>query len=139
MIQPLLLDTCAALWFMNDDPHMKPAAVEAIDAAGVHGESIFVSPITALEVATLARKGRFTFTLSPRLWFERLLAAPGLCLAELPPHIFFESQNLPGDIHGDPADRIIAATAREYGYTVVTRDVRLLAYGEAGHIRALAC
>jgi PIN domain nuclease of toxin-antitoxin system len=46
---------------------------------------------------------------------------------------------LPGDLHADPADRLLAATARELGCPLVTRDVRLLAYAAAGHLRAVAC
>lgn len=136
---PLLVDTCAAIWFMDNDPRMKPAAVEAIDAAGDRGESIFVSPITALEVATLARKGRFKSILPPSQWFDRLLRAPGMQLAEMTPYILFESQALPGNLHNDPADRIIAATAREFGYTVMTRDRALLDYASQGYLRAVEC
>ncbi|MFZ5739720.1 MAG: PIN domain-containing protein [Pseudomonadota bacterium] len=46
---------------------------------------------------------------------------------------------LPGFPHRDPADRIIAATAREYGYRLITRDRSLLAYAREGHIQALSC
>ena len=53
--------------------------------------------------------------------------------------LLIESQSLPGDIHKDPYDRIIAATAREYGYTVMTRDRALLDYAAQGYLSALAC
>jgi PIN domain nuclease of toxin-antitoxin system len=46
---------------------------------------------------------------------------------------------LPGIPPKDPADRIFAATAREYGYRLVTRDRPLLEYARQGHIQALAC
>jgi PIN domain nuclease of toxin-antitoxin system len=45
---------------------------------------------------------------------------------------------LPGAPLGDPADRIIAATARAYGYRLMTRDGPLLDFGVAGHVRAIA-
>ena len=57
----------------------------------------------------------------------------------MPIQLLLRSSFLPGSPTGDPADRILAATAREYGFTLVTRDRALLAYGEQGHIRALAC
>ena len=60
-------------------------------------------------------------------------------LAELSPQILIASSFLPGDPPGDPADRILAATAREYGYTLVTRDRPLLDYAKQGHLQALAC
>jgi PIN domain nuclease of toxin-antitoxin system len=62
-----------------------------------------------------------------------------MALAELSPQILIASSFLPGDPPTDPADRIFAATAREYGYTLVTRDRPLLDYAEQGHLKALAC
>lgn len=75
----------------------------------------------------------------PEAWFERLLTAPGLELADMPPVVLIASSFLPASDLRDPADRILAATAREYGYTIVTRDRSLLQYGAQGHIRTLAC
>ena len=77
--------------------------------------------------------------MSPEKWFERLLEAPGVSLADMSPHVLIASSFLPGAHPKDPADRIIAATAREYGYCVVTRDRRLLAYADSGYCRALIC
>jgi len=62
-----------------------------------------------------------------------------LPLADLPPHVLLESSSLPGNLNRDPADRILAATAREYGYTVMTRDKALLDYGREGHLSVLEC
>jgi PIN domain nuclease of toxin-antitoxin system len=79
------------------------------------------------------------FPIPPQSWFERLQTTEGIALAELSPQILMASSFLPGVPPRDPADRILAATAREYGYTLVTRDRPLLAYAEQGHLRALAC
>ncbi len=138
MTPSLLLDTCAALWLMGDAP-MSHEAVEAIDRAGDHGQTIYVSPITAWEIGNLARKGRFTPNMAPHRWWERLLTGHGVQPCAMPPEVLLELAFLPGSPPNDPADRIIAATAREYGYVVLTRDRALLGYGEQGHIRALAC
>ena len=46
---------------------------------------------------------------------------------------------LPGDIHGDPMDRILVASARILEMILVTRDKPILAYGREGHVRTLAC
>ena len=67
------------------------------------------------------------------------MSLPGMALAKMPPELLIESALLPGDIHGDPWDRIIAATAREYGYTLMTRDAALLDYGSQGHLSVFAC
>jgi len=75
----------------------------------------------------------------PQRWFERLLQVPGMQLVDMPPDIFISSSFLPGKPPNDPADRIFIATAREYGYRLVTRDRPLLEYANGGHIQALAC
>jgi PIN domain nuclease of toxin-antitoxin system len=46
---------------------------------------------------------------------------------------------LPGPVHGDPADRILIATARALDLTIVTRDSAILDYSARGHVRALPC
>jgi PIN domain nuclease of toxin-antitoxin system len=66
-------------------------------------------------------------------WVRNALATPGLILAPLTPEIAIASTRLPGDLHGDPADRLIVATARVHGATLMTKDSKLLAYGRAGH------
>jgi PIN domain nuclease of toxin-antitoxin system len=68
-----------------------------------------------------------------------LLATPGLQLAALSPEILIASSFLPGRPPRDPADRIILATARDLGLTLVTRDRALLDYGEAGNVSVVAC
>jgi PIN domain nuclease of toxin-antitoxin system len=137
-MNPILLDTCAAIYIMENDS-MRQAAVDAIDEAYDRGEKVFVSPITAWEAGMLASKGRFRSRYSAQRWWSLLTALPQIGLAELPAHVLLESSFLPGQIHGDPMDRAIAATAREYGFTVMTRDAALLDYGKQGHLSVLAC
>jgi PIN domain nuclease of toxin-antitoxin system len=134
----LLLDTCAVIWIANNEPIAKGAR-DAIAAALGADEPIFVSPISAWEIGLLAARDRISLQMSPEKWFERLLKAPGVYLADMPPQVLIASSFLPGAHPNDPADRIIAATAREYGYRVVTRDRRLLAYADAGYCGALVC
>jgi len=134
---PYLLDTCACHWLVDDT--LSELAATALTDAFNSGLPTYVSPITALEIATLARKQRFRSHLTPRRWFESLMNLSGLAQAEMPAELLIDSQSLPGDIHKDPYDRIIAATAREYGYTVVTRDRALLDYGKAGYLSVMPC
>jgi PIN domain nuclease of toxin-antitoxin system len=133
-----LLDTCAAIYIADND-WLKPQAIKAIDDAFDRREPVYLSPITAWEVGLLSRKGRFKSALAPKRWLERLLSFREIALCPMPAELLLESSFLPGGLHGDPADRIIAATAREYGYTVVTRDRALLDYAAQGHLRALEC
>lgn len=135
---PFLLDTCAAI-YIADNEWLKPKAVQAIDEAADRGQAVYLSPISAWEVGLLVRKGRFKSSLAPKRWLDRFLSLREIAFCAMPAEVLLESSFLPDGLHGDPADRIIAATAREYGYTVVTRDRALLDYAAAGHLRALEC
>lgn len=135
---PLLLDTCAAIWMTTGAP-LEPLAEDAIDQARDMSESVYVSSVTAWEVALLASKGRFASPHSPKAWFERLMAIDTFELVDVTPGLFMDSCFLPGKLSRDPGDRIIVATAREHGLTIVTRDKKILDYCDAGHVLALAC
>jgi PIN domain nuclease of toxin-antitoxin system len=138
MRAPMLLDTCAVIWFAEDQ-HLAPAAYEALDEAFETRTPVYVSPITAWEIGLLTARGSLRLPALPQLWFSRVLEVPGMVLADLSPDLLIASSFLPGRLPNDPADRILAATARELGYMLVTRDRPLLQYAEQGHIRALAC
>jgi PIN domain nuclease of toxin-antitoxin system len=134
---PLLLDTCVVIWFL--DGQLPSAARTALANAAAKGNDVFVSPICAWELGLLVSRGRLRLSMTPVDWFERLLAAPGIALAELSPRLLVHSSFLPGTPPRDPADRIIAATARANGYCIMTRDRQLLDYAAEGHVKALAC
>jgi len=133
-----LLDTCAAMYLVADEP-MAQLAVDAMDRSADRGVPLLVSPITAWEAGMQQGKGRFRSSLTPQRWFETLRTRPGIALCELTADVLLQSWFLPGTLNRDPADRIIAATAREYGYTVITRDRALLEYGNQGHLSVIAC
>lgn len=135
---PLLLDTHAAIWITENLP-LTSAAMEAIEAAYRNDKLIFVSPITAWEIGLLVARNRVGLSVRPERWFQKLLEIPGVKLAELSPGILIASSFLPGDPPRDPADRILLATARDIGATLMTRDRLLLKYGEAGQVSTIAC
>jgi PIN domain nuclease of toxin-antitoxin system len=134
----LLLDTHAAIWITEDEP-LASTAVEAIDAAYRAGATIFVSAITAWEIGMLVSRNRLGLATRPERWFQRLLAVPGIRQADLSPEILIASSFLPGTPPRDPADRIILATARDLGATLVTRDRLLLKYSEDGQVSTIRC
>jgi PIN domain nuclease of toxin-antitoxin system len=134
-VQPLLLDTCVVIW-LTEKASLAPAAVEALR---VNAGATYISPITAWEVGMLAARGRLQLLIRPERWFANLFDVQGVLLAEMSPDLLIASSYLPGKPPRDPTDRIIAATARELGALLVTRDRVLLEYGEAGHIAAMAC
>jgi PIN domain nuclease of toxin-antitoxin system len=135
---PLLLDTHAAIWVTEDQP-LASTATEAIEAAYRAGSTVFVSAITAWEIGLLVSRNRLSLVARPERWFQRLLAIPGVRLADLSPDILIASSFLPGNPPRDPADRIILATARDLGATLITRDRLLLKYGEDGQVSTIAC
>jgi PIN domain nuclease of toxin-antitoxin system len=135
---PMLLDTCAALWIAKDDPLSRPF-VTAFEAALESKESVYVSPITAWELGLLASRGRLTGAISPSKIFQIISGRPGIVPANLTSSVLIDSSFLPGEPPNDPADRIIIATAREYGLCIVTRDRLILNYAALGHVQAIAC
>ena len=137
MITPLL-DTCAAIWISAGE-ELSDAAIAALNETADEGRFILVSPITAWEIGLLVAKGRAAIPLPAQPWFDRLMEAPSFRLAELTPEILIASSFLPGARFKDPADRILAATARAFGLTLITRDGALLSYAAAGHLKAIAC
>jgi PIN domain nuclease of toxin-antitoxin system len=137
-MQHLLLDTCAVIWIAKD-MEIKQAAEDAIKAAYESSTPVMISPMTAWEIGMLVARKRLILSIAPQQWFARVLQADGMKLAEMTPDVLISSSFLPGDPPRDPADRIMAATAREYGCTLVTRDKPLLDYGRKGHLSVLAC
>ncbi|MBZ0149353.1 MAG: type II toxin-antitoxin system VapC family toxin [Pseudorhodoplanes sp.] len=138
MSAPLLLDTCAAIWIANGQAIEQQARLEMTEAIR-SGSTVYVSAITAWEIGLLVSRGRLNLLLRPDIWFERLLQAPGVQLAELSYSVLIASSFLPGKPPRDPADRMIAATARECGYRLMTRDRPLLDYGDQGHVQVISC
>jgi PIN domain nuclease of toxin-antitoxin system len=136
---PLLLDTHVWVWLALGTPgQFSPALREQLEAAD-HTQPLHVSIISAWEVAMLATKGRLNLAMPTKTWLERALSHPALRHLPLDDlAVAADSNELPGQFHADPADRLLVATARIGGYTLVTRDHGILEYGKAGHVNVLA-
>lgn len=138
----LLLDTCAVIWLTNGDP-LARSATDAIDQAG-QTNGVLVSPISAWEIGFLSRprvgrRSALTFLPDPKTWFAQVITGPGIREAPFNANIAIDASHLPGNLHGDPADRILVATARHLGVPIVTRDRQIIAYGGAGHLQVIGC
>jgi PIN domain nuclease of toxin-antitoxin system len=134
----LLLDTHTAIWLVANQ-RLAREAEEAINAVHETNGTLLVSLITAWEVGLLVSHKRVDLLATPERWFSRLLSIPNVRPAELSPEILIASSFLPGRPPGDPADRILLATARDLGATLITRDHLLLKYGEDGQVSTIAC
>jgi PIN domain nuclease of toxin-antitoxin system len=99
---------------------------------------LLVSVISAWEVGLLESKGRIELSIDCVAWVELAVSSFGIRLAQLTPMIAVESTRLPDNFHGDPADRILVATARLEDARLLTKDRKLLEYGLKNHIRVLA-
>jgi PIN domain nuclease of toxin-antitoxin system len=133
----LLLDTCAVIWATTSED--APRLRSELGAAKRAATALWISPITAWELGLLAAAGRIVMTRPVLSWFGDAVARAGAGLTGLDARILVASTDLPGQIHRDPADRIIIATAREFGLRVVTRDRKILDYAAQGHVMALEC
>lgn len=125
----LLLDSHVWYWLLEDMVHeLRPAARAAVLSAVTDGR-VAISEASAWELFTKAHLGRLRTTLPPRAWITRALAAPGLRVIPLARSVLFDSVELPGEsAPRDPFDRVIIATARHEGMTLVTADRAMLAW-----------
>lgn len=117
----LLLDTHVWIWLsMEDRKSLSARALKALQQASLK----CISAISCWELAKLVEKGRIGFSIPTLTWIRRSLKEFDIRLVELTAEIAVESTLLTG-MHADPADQIIAATARVSGMPLVTSDHRL--------------
>ena len=131
----ILLDTHVLVWFMQGDERLGAKAKNRIEKAR-HDEGVVVSAITLWEISMLAARGRLTLGRPTGEWVRSALATDGIDLAPLDPTIAVEAGEL-AELHGDPADRIIAATARHHDAVLMTADRPVLAYAAKGYVQAI--
>ena len=133
----VVLDTHVLVWTLGGDRRLGPNARQRVESAAEDAAVAF-SAISAWEIAMLVAKGRLELDRDVLDWLAGATRLPGVHLTPLSPEISVDSTRLPGEIHGDPADRLIVATARHLGATLVTADRALLAYAASGHLDAQA-
>ena len=136
MNRPILLDTCALIWLMEEK--LGGDALDALKDMETDPEGVVISPISAWEIGQLVSKGRLRLATDPNSCLA-LIVKRGMALAPLPIDVLIASSFLPGRDLRDPADRIVAATARAFGYRIMTRDRPLLDFAAEGHVQAIAC
>ncbi len=125
----LLLDTHVLLWWLRDEPGLTPQQVQALDRAEAAGDALALSAISLWEIAKLADAARIQLTHSLDGFLEALEHHSRLRVLPLSARVALESTRLAPRFHRDPADQIIAATARVHGLRLVTADGRIRASG----------
>jgi PIN domain nuclease of toxin-antitoxin system len=133
-----LLDTHAWVWFLEGKKKIEGSRLIPVLESAAEESRLSLASISLWEIAMLESKGRIGFRIPCLQWILNALKMPGLTLVPIVAEIAEDSANLPGDFHGDPADRLIVASARYLRGTLVTRDRAILKYAEEGHLRASA-
>jgi PIN domain nuclease of toxin-antitoxin system len=131
----ILLDTHCWIWIQFGQVEKFARTARATIEKAARRNALRVSVISVWEIGMLESKGRLELKMNCSEWIRQALATPGLALVPLSPEVAVESSRLPGRFHGDPADRILVATARIFGLDLMTKDDRLLEYGSQRHIR----
>lgn len=133
----LLLDTHVILWALLSPEELNESSREFITNAQEQNK-LFLSSITLWEIAMLKSKQRINIYEPTRKFLESITNIDGLSIKEISTDVAAESVSL-NKFHGDPADRIIVATALSLGLTLLTRDRAILAWvSEQENIRAIA-
>ncbi len=121
-----ILDTHVWFFWVNDSlEDLSPKALEGIESA----ETLGVSIISCWEIAMLVAKGRLKLNIDVQSWIDQALRYPGVKLVQLDPEIVVLSTRLPGQFHGDPADRMIAATCLKNNSPLISKDGKIHTWG----------
>jgi PIN domain nuclease of toxin-antitoxin system len=123
----LLLDTCALLWLAADQ---RSLSLNAKNAIKEHPQELFVSSISAFEIAVKSRSGKLKLPLPPQEWFSEAIKFHGIREIPVTSGVAIFSVQLPL-LHNDPCDRIIIATAHLNSMHIVTGDTLLSRYDQA--------
>lgn len=114
----LLLDTCALLWLALAPERLSSAAQSALAEEECR---LFVSSFSAFEIAVKQAKGKLELPAPADVWFPQALVELGIEEMPLTAAIAMAAVALPLG-HGDPGDRIVIASARQHGLSIVTAD-----------------
>jgi len=117
----IVLDTHSWIWWVSDPAKLGRIAQREL----VRAKKIGVPAICCWEVAALATRNRITLDRAPLEWLHDALELPRVDLLPITPAVALKAAELPALFPGDPADRLIAATAILESALLITKDERL--------------
>ena len=123
----ILLDTHTMLWWIHGSKKLSSRAKIVIEKQSGEG-MILISSISIWEIALLIKKERVSLTMDLSSWLEKIESLSFIQFVPIDTAIAVKSVFLPEKFHADPADRIIVATAREYGAILITNDEKIRKY-----------
>ena len=121
----LLLDTCCVIWAVSDPSAISDTAQKLLTS---EESEIYVSVISVAELACAAERRRIVIDQHWKTWFRYYTELNGWVIEPISLEIMEEAYSLPETFHTDPADRILAATARIHDLTILTADRKILDY-----------
>lgn len=121
----LLLDTHTWLWWLLGQPELTTKERHALDGLAAAGTPPGISAISLWEAQMLAAKGRLRIDAPLSHWLPTAAAAETVTVLPMDVAVVLAVDALPGTFHGDPADRIIVATAKAHGLPLMTRDKKI--------------
>ena len=136
MNNPIVLDTHVLLWVLLQPEELSEDVKQQINLAQENSQ-LFLSSISLWEIAMLKFKKRINIYEPIKDFLESITNIHGVSIKDISSEIATESILLMDNFHGDPADRIIVATAKCYGATMLTRDQKILTWANLGHIKSL--
>ena len=119
----MILDTCALLWLAEGGKRISEKTLKEINEA----PAVYISAITGFEIALKSKRGKIQLPATPQEWLAAILEHHNISVVPLDMDLCVLSATLP-DIHADPCDRFIIATARRLGCPIVTADAHFAAY-----------
>ena len=129
----ILLDTHVWIWMAQGNPILSPSARKAINLAKGR-EHLLISPISIWEISMLVERKRIILEMDLTDWLKQWVERPGILTAEFSFQVAILSNRLPEIIHGDPADRILIASAYQENAVLVTADEKILKFGQGPFI-----
>lgn len=120
----VLLDTCTFLWIGMGSPELSGVARETFESPE---NEVFLSPVSAWEIAVKAALGRLQLPAAPQRYIPRLRAQHGIEPLPLLEEAVLHVSRLP-DLHRDPFDRMLVCQAIVHGLVILTPDEGISQY-----------
>lgn len=120
----IVLDTHALVWWVTGAPGLSARARRALRSA-TRRQPAVASAISVFEIATAVRRERLRFSVALDQWLNDLRALPELRIEPVTADIAHRAGALEPSLPGDPAGRIIVATALQLRARLLTADDRL--------------
>lgn len=130
----IILDTHVLLWILLEPEEISDPLKKQINLAQKNNH-LLISSISLWEIAMLAYKKRIDVYEPIASFLDSISNLNGLTIIDISPEIAATSTALGEDFHGDPADRIISATAKTLKATLLTRDKKILNWAKLGNVK----